>query len=287
MSDSKTVTVLLNDATGRLVLAGIDTPGLDARLLLQSVLGISHAEIIADGSRVASPEEIESLSELLTRRLGREPVHRILGRKEFWGLELEISPDVLDPRSDTEVLVETALEWVDYSRNRTDRLRIADIGTGSGAIILALLTELKSASAVAIDISDAALAQAGRNADKLGLSNRIEFLRGSWCSPLTGKFDLIVSNPPYIKTSTIGELEQEVRGHDPEIALDGGVDGLEAYRQLFSQSEKFLNSRGAVIYEIGHDQADKVTTLAQKNRWTNIKIMQDITGNDRVLSASP
>jgi len=281
-----TISGALAAATIRLQDAGVDTPQLDARLLLQETAKIDHADIISSGNRVLSLDEAVHFERFIVRRCVREPVHRILGKRQFWGLELDVSPAVLEPRADTERLIEAVLEWVDAHSNRLHPLRIADIGTGSGAIVVALLSELKNATAVAVDICKDALTVARANACKYGLGERIQFVQGSHCQPLTGMFDLVLSNPPYISTPNIEGLAPEVRNFDPLIALDGGVDGLDAYRQLLAESFNFLTVNGAVFFEIGHDQATDITQMAEKLAWQGIKTLQDLAGNDRVFQAS-
>lgn len=281
-----TISGALAAATIRLQDAGVDTSQLDARLLLQEAATIDHADIISSGNRVLGLDEAVRFERFIVRRCAREPVHRILGKRQFWGLELDVSPAVLEPRADTERLIEAVLEWVDVHSNRLHPLRIADIGTGSGAIVVALLSELKNATAVAVDICEEALTVARANACKYELGERIQFVQGSHCQPLTGMFDLVLSNPPYISTPEIEDLAPEVRNFDPLIALDGGVDGLDAYRQLLAESINFLTVNGAIFFEIGHDQATDITHMALKSGWQGIKILQDLAGNDRVFQAS-
>ena len=214
------------------------------------------------------------------------PVHRIIGEKEFWGMRLKISDAVLDPRADTECLVEAVLAHFEGLKGKDADYRIADIGTGSGAIILALLKELPNAIAVASDISDEALEIAKQNAVRHGLDSRISFEQGSYLAPLSGRFDVIVSNPPYIASLDILTLESEVRENDPQIALDGGSDGLDAYRSLLGESASLLKPDGQVFFEIGFDQASAIEHLASKYGWHDVRIAKDYGGNDRVLTAS-
>jgi release factor glutamine methyltransferase len=281
-----TVDLALQIATQYLQQENIETPRLDARLLLQAALAMDHADIISNGGRMLNEEEAANFKHFIQRRSGHEPVHRIIGKSRFWGLELKVGQAVLEPRADTERLIEAVLEWIDAHGSQTNQWHIADIGTGSGAIIIALLYELKNATAVAVDISAQALDIARTNAHNYQLDKRIHFTRGSYCQPLTGKFDLIVSNPPYIPTKAIEGLAPEVRKFDPLIALDGGGDGLNAYRRLLDDSAGFLNKNGMVFFEIGHDQANDVTHLARVAGWRNIKIWRDLPGNDRIFSAS-
>ena len=281
-----TVASALKTASNLLRSASIEMAELDARLLLQAILGIDHSTLISANERLLTGVEIHQFDELVKRRQRREPVHRIIGKKIFWGLNLNISEAVLEPRADTECLVEVVLSYLDCHDRRNDSLRIADIGTGSGAIVLAILSELPNATAVASDISQAALRVAQMNAKNTQLENRILFLHGSYLEPLSGKFDLIVSNPPYIPSQDILTLEPEVRENDPTIALDGGADGLDAYRCLLSESSDRLELGGSVFFEIGYDQAVGVRELANNNGWVDIKISKDYGENDRVFAAS-
>ena len=281
-----TIKTALQSASAQFQSADIDFPQLDARLLLQAVLGIDHSTLISSSDCLLSKDQVLNFGYFVKRRQNREPVHRIIGQKEFWGLNLNISDAVLEPRADTECLVDAVLAYVDNKDRKNDPLRIADIGTGSGAIVLALLTELPKAIAVASDISQAALRVAQKNAKNNQLDDRISFLHGSYLEPLSGRFDLIVSNPPYIPSKEILDLEPEVRENDPALALDGGADGLDAYRCLLSESSSKLEPGGRVFFEIGYDQADDVSELANDNDWVTIKITKDYGGNDRVFAAS-
>src|SRR5689334_8172181 len=216
--------------------AGDDEAELDARILLGAVLNLDLTGIIAQASRKLTPAEAALLAQYARRRIAGEPVARILGQKEFWGLPLQLSPATLVPRPDTETVVELALELLRAGGNLDRPLRIADLGTGSGAILLALLSELPAALGFGTDISVDALQTATANAARAGLSNRATFISCDYASGLSGTFDLIVSNPPYIRTADIDGLAREVRNHDPLAALDGGPDGLDAYRALIPQA---------------------------------------------------
>jgi release factor glutamine methyltransferase len=284
-SAQETTTSALKTSSHILCSKNIDTPELDARLLLQAVLGIDHSALISANERVLTKAENLQFEKFIKRRLAREPVHRIIGQKKFWGLSLDISSAVLEPRADTECMIDAVLEFLDSQGRRNDPLRIADIGTGSGAIVLALLSELPNATAVASDISQDALQVAQTNAQNYQLEKRVSFLHGSYFEPLLGKFDLIVSNPPYICSQDVLALEPEVQEYDPAIALDGGVDGLDAYRCLLSESAAMLNLEGRVFFEIGFNQGDDVRELAVKYGWLDINILKDYGGNDRIFTA--
>jgi release factor glutamine methyltransferase len=238
----------------------IDSAALDARILVGAALGLDLTGVIAAATRPVTPAEAARLEDLACRRLKGEPVARILGSKEFWGLPLQLSPATLVPRPDTETVVELALEML-QAGPAADRPRIADIGTGSGAILLALLSELPDAYGVGTDISAAALRTASANARDLGLAGRAAFIACDYLAALSGAFDLIVSNPPYIRSAEIVDLATEVRDHDPIRALDGGTDGLDAYRALVPQAARLLAPGGALVVEAGQGQSGDIEGL--------------------------
>ena len=239
----------------------IDSAELDARMLVGAVLGLDLTGMIAAASRLLTVAEALRLADFARRRLEGEPVARILGHREFWGLALELSPATLVPRPDTETVVELALEMLHAAPDPNHRLRIADIGTGSGAILLALLSELPDACGVGTDISEAALRTASSNAANLRLADRAGFVACDYAAALSDRFDLIVSNPPYIRSAEIAGLDAEVRDHDPRAALDGGADGLEAYRALIPQAGLLLAPFGVLVVEAGHDQSTDIEGL--------------------------
>ena len=247
--------------TARFTAANIDCAELDARTLIGAVLGLDLTGLIASAARTITPGEATRLDEYATRRLAGEPVARIVGGKEFWGLPLRLSAATLVPRPDTETVVERALEILRTEGALNRALRIADLGTGSGAILLALLSELPNAEGIGTDISAQALATAEANAAQLGLANRATFIRCDYAIALSGAFDLIVSNPPYIRTRDIAALAVEVRAHDPVLALDGGGDGFAAYRALIPQSAALLAPGGALVVEAGQGQSGAIETL--------------------------
>lgn len=247
--------------SARLQAAGFEQPALDARLLVGAALGLDLTGLIAQAARHLTSEEAVRLEGYAQRRLAHEPVARILGMREFWGLPFRLSEATLVPRPDTETVVELALE---IFRERTiagGRPRIADIGTGSGAILLALLHEIPEAVGVGTDLSLTALGTAKGNAALLGLADRAAFVACSYAAALSGPFDLIVSNPPYIPAGEIPKLGIEVREHDPHLALDGGNDGYDAYRALIPQAAELLAPGGALIVEAGQGQAADIETL--------------------------
>jgi release factor glutamine methyltransferase len=238
----------------------IDSPELDARILVGAALGLDLTGMIAAATRPVTAAEAARLEDFVCRRLKGEPVARILGSREFWGLPLQLSAATLVPRPDTETVVALALQMLRAGPG-ADRPRIVDLGTGSGAILLALLSELPDAMGVGTDISAAALRTASANARNLGLARRAAFVACDYASALSGAFDLIVSNPPYIRSAEIDDLASEVRDHDPLGALDGGSDGLDAYRALIPQAVRLLAPGGGLALEIGHDQGADVEQL--------------------------
>jgi release factor glutamine methyltransferase len=247
--------------TARLKSAAIESAELDARLLVGAVLGFDLTGTIAAANRTLTRDQSIRLERLAGRRLAGEPVARILGVKEFWGLPLKLSPATLVPRPDTETVVEFALELVRAHGGADRALRIADLGTGTGAILLALLSELPGAQGIGTDISAEALETARDNAVRLGFSGRAGFVRCDYASALSGSFDLIVSNPPYIRSADIASLAPEVRDHDPHAALDGGADGLDAYRALIAQATCALAPGAVLVVEAGQDQAGEILGL--------------------------
>jgi release factor glutamine methyltransferase len=245
----------------RLRSGGIDSAELDARILAGSVLNLDLTGLIAAAARILTDVEAERLEGFARRRTAGEPVARILGLKEFWGLPLRLSPATLVPRPDTETVVEAALEILRAESKCDSPLRIADLGTGSGAILLALLSELPDAFGVGTDISVPALRTARGNARQLGFAARAAFVACDYAAALSGPFDLIVSNPPYIRSAQIASLDAEVRDHDPHRALDGGFDGLDAYRLIAAQASRLLAPGGALVLEVGHGQGGDVQGL--------------------------
>jgi release factor glutamine methyltransferase len=272
--------------TTRFAAAGFDSPELDARMLVGAALALDLTALVTQGARGLTADDAARLEAAALRRLAGEPVARILGIREFWGLSFKLSADTLVPRPDTETVVEAALDQIRRTRSVNDPLRIADLGTGSGAILLALLSELPQAFGIATDISIGALRTARDNAVVLGLGSRATFVACSYASALSGAFDLIVSNPPYIARRDIAGLAVEVRAHDPARALDGGVDGLDAYRDLIPQACGLLRPGGAVVVEVGQGQAGDVEALMTEAGFTAdlTTIRADLAGIPRVVS---
>ncbi len=265
---------------------GIDSGEADARLLMAYALGVDRAELIANGGRALTVEQAEAIDALAARRLRREPVARIFGHKEFWSLSLQIGPAVLVPRPETETVVEAALDAVARGARQMAQLRILDIGTGSGALLLALLSELPNAVGTASDISAAALDIARANAERSGVAGRCTFIACDIAAGVPGPFDLIVSNPPYVVHGEIASLPPEVRDYDPALALDGGADGLDGYRAIAAQARGLLAPGGKVIVELGAGQEAAVRALFTKAGLTAAAVLNDLAGIPRALTAT-
>lgn len=253
-----TVGTALQAAVGRLYAAGIDTARLDARLLLGDVLQVEAAELVAHPERPLAAPESERFRDLIERRCRHQPVSQLLARREFWGLTLRVTADTLIPRPETETVVEAALAPI---ADRAQAIRILDLGTGTGCLLLTLLHELPQATGLAIDRSPAALAVARANAEALGLAERAEFRLGNWTEGLTESFDLIVSNPPYITTPDMDQLAPEVARHEPHLALHGGPDGLDCYRAIAGGMAGVLRPHGRLLLELGEGQGDSVAAI--------------------------
>lgn len=262
--------------------ADINNPQLVARTFIKEATGLSDADFIAEPDHPVTPEQQAQIESFVARRLAGEPVSRILGEREFWGLSFKVTPDVLDPRPDTETLVEAALDR--FKDNPPTR--ILDLGTGSGCILIALLHEWSDAQGVAVDISDKALTVARENAERNGVADRITFIQSNWGDSVSGTFDLIVSNPPYIANHEIPNLAVEVRNHDPILALVAEEEGLRAYRDILSQIKNLLKPGGRVFFEVGHTQAGQVARLSEDVGATLSRIVPDLVGIPRVVEIS-
>ena len=269
------LSTVLADARRKLERTGIETAALDARLLLQAATGLTPAEIIAEPQLEPSPEQIKTFEQFINRRMAHEPVSRILGAREFYGREFKVTPAVLDPRADTECVVELALKL-------TKQGRFVDLGTGSGAIAITLCAENKNLSGVATDVSPAALEVANANAHVLGVANRLRFHQGAWFDGVSGSFDLIISNPPYIKDDA--KLPPDVANYDPPLALFGGADGLQAYRAIAQQCGPYLSQNARVIVELGFDQASSVAEIFAAHDFGVCREAIDIAGFIRGLA---
>jgi release factor glutamine methyltransferase len=267
--------------------AGLDTPALDARVIVGRALALDHAALAGAAERALDAQERERIAAMAARRLAREPVARIVGVKEFWGLPLRVSPDVLVPRPETETVVETALAALDREGKHVRPLRIADLGTGSGALLLALLSELPNAFGVGTDLSVAALAVARDNAERLGLAARAAFVACDFAVALAGPFDLAVANPPYVASGELAQLAPEVRDHDPRLALDGGPDGLGAYRALAADAPRLIGVGGHLVVEVGAGQAAAVAALFSQQQPVDVTGASDLAGTPRALHIRP
>jgi release factor glutamine methyltransferase len=269
---------------GKFTQAGIEEAALDARLLATEALGIAALDLLLGAEKPIGQTGADRLAAMAARRLAREPVARILGLRGFWGLPFRLSPETLVPRPDTETLVETALAGI---ADRDAPIRILDLGTGSGCILVALLHELPQASGLGLDRSPAALATARDNAFLNGVGDRAAFVASDWAQAINARFNLIVANPPYIPAAEIETLDPEVAEHDPRGALDGGPDGLVAYRAILADSYRLLAGPGRLILEIGYDQADAVAKVAMAAGFPPPQLARDLGGNPRVLTFSP
>lgn len=281
---SDTLERLLAESRDRLKAAGIDRAALDARHLVSGLLGLSFAELMTRGGEAVSEADAARIRAAVARRAAREPVYRILGEREFFGLALKLSKETLEPRPDTETLVDCLIPYVRRIAARRGSCRIIDLGTGTGAICLALLASVLDARGLGTDISEDALATARENAERNGLADRFETRRSNWFGAVEGRFDVIVSNPPYIRSSIVHELEPEVRHHDPAAALDGGNDGLDAYRAIARDAGRHLERDGVIGLEIGFDQKQTVTALFEARGFRVLQSATDLGGNDRVLA---
>jgi release factor glutamine methyltransferase len=265
--------------------AGLDSPDLDARILVGHALALDHAALAAQADRRLTGSEADTIAALARRRLTREPVALILGSKEFWGLPITLNADTLVPRPETETVVEAALATIGDARNRP--LRIADLDTGSGALLLALLHELPAARGIGTDISVTALTCARANAVALGLGGRAQFIACDHGSALAGSaragFDLVVANPPYVASGDIANLEPEVRNFDPRRALDGGADGLAAYRAIAADARRLLAADGSLVLELGVGQLDAVRSLTAAAGLAPAAVRNDLLGVARAL----
>ena len=270
------------DLTERLTAAGIEDARSEAWLMLAAVTGRARASLIADGLGQLTAEQERRLEDMTRRRRAREPMAYILGEKEFWSLPFQVSPAALIPRPETETVIEAALAQVP---DRGASLRILDLGTGSGCLLLALLSELPRATGLGVDVSPEALELAWSNAERLKLAARACFVQASWGEGLAGAFDLIVGNPPYVGAAELASLEPEVREFEPRRALLAGPDGLEAYRALIPDCARLLAAGGALALEIGQGQGDAVAALLARHGLQVVERRPDLAGIERCLVA--
>lgn len=271
---------LLKDGVALLASAGIDGAAREVRLLLQATAGVPIATQIAFPERTITVDAAAQFDALLERRARREPMAHILGRREFWSLAFKVTADTLDPRPDSETLVQAVLDQVP---DRSSALRLVDFGTGTGCLLLSLLHELPNAMGLGVDVSAAALAVATENADALGLSPRASFGCGNWDDGLTAGFDIVVSNPPYIPSGDIAALQPEVASFEPRLALDGGPDGLDAYRRLGPATVRLLAPGGLAAFEIGIGQGDSVREIMATTGLRHIATALDLAAVERCV----
>lgn len=263
--------------------AGLETAAQDADILIEHVTGLGPIDRVARPDTGVSAEAAAALEDTVRRRLAGEPVFRIKGARPFYGLDLALSPDTLEPRPDTEILVDAVIASAKQCVTETGGCRLLDLGTGTGAIALAVLVHVETCEAIATDISADALDTARQNAQRAGVADRFDARLSNWFDAVDGRFDIIVSNPPYIPTRGIGELAHEVRLHDPHRALDGGADGLDAYRSIVASARDHLRPAGRIAVEIGFDQKDAVRVLFTKAGYELKQATRDLAGNDRVM----
>ena len=281
--DLDTVGVVLRAAADRLTKAGIDTAMLDARVLLGRRLGVPPAEVPLHGRDPITGPAREAFERDVARRLAGEPVARILGTAEFWSLEFALSPETLVPRPDTETVVEAVLDFADGTGGRDRPLRLLDLGTGSGCLAVALATELPAARVVAVDANEDAALVAAANTKRHGVGDRVLTVVGDWLAAIAGPFDIVVGNPPYIPTAEIAGLDVAVHDHDPRPALDGGADGLDAYRAILAGLDPVLGAGGRAFFELAADDAARVCHLARAAGLNCVDIRHDLAGRERVL----
>jgi release factor glutamine methyltransferase len=262
---------------------GVEDARRDARALLIAAAGVTSAELLLEPATLLSREASDKLREHAERRAAREPVSRIVGERGFWMQELLVAEGVLDPRPDTETLVECAVALLDDRRG--EALSILDLGVGSGAIVCALLFEFANARAIAVDLSAKACAAAAANLARCGVAERASVLRGCWAQALDARFDLIVSNPPYVASADIESLAPEVRLYDPQLALDGGDDGLSCYRDIAADLPRLLAPQGIAVLEVGAGQAPDVSALLVENGLEIVEVRRDMAGHQRAVAA--
>jgi release factor glutamine methyltransferase len=307
MNNAVSLSALILRFQDTLAQAGVDNPALDARLLVAHALGCERVDLVLQSERVLTEDDVTRVEALIARRVKREPVARILGMREFWGLPFGLNEATLEPRPDSETLVETMLALWSGARGQqskvplplreggrdsaqsklcAQRLRILDLGTGTGCLLLALLHEWPEATGLGVDVAIRAVEQAMENAERLGLAGRAEFRVGDWLEGIDETFDIVVSNPPYIVSGDIPALMPDVREHDPLAALDGGTDGLDVYRHLIPRLPKFLNPNGFAVFEVGQGQAGAVRALFREAGFADITVHKDLGGIERCVAGT-
>ena len=276
-ASQQTLGALQRALAQRFAQANVATPMLDARVLVCAAAGLSPEQLIMQENAQVRPRDLNCLQIWAAARCAGMPVSRLTGRRAFYGLDFDIGPAVLDPRADTETLVEAALELMPA------RARMLDLGTGSGCVLISVLARALDARGLGVDISAGALRLARQNAHLHNVRDRIGLRQGSWFSRVSGPFDIIVSNPPYIARGEIDHLATEVRAHDPRRALDGGPDGLDAYRHICRAAPVYLEAGGHLLLEIGFDQAQPVSALMRAQGFKKVSVDKDLEGRARVV----
>lgn len=268
------------EAKTKLKESSSESPALDARLLVLAAANVTDVELIADSGRELNSSEVDLLNDYIEQRLSGRPVSKILGFREFYGLEFSVSDDVLDPRPDTEVLVEAALDYVS-----SDTKMICELGVGSGCVLTTLLKNTaESVRGVGSDVSEKALKLTRKNLEDHDVTSRADVFASDWLQSHTEQYDIIVSNPPYIVKSEIESLNESVRLYDPILALDGGADGLDAYKIIFSQVKKVIHPQSVILFEIGQGQEQDIERIATNNGFALIRFFEDLSGRIRVLA---
>ena len=283
MNETNTIGSLYRSLTNELTFSKISNPNLEARILLAHVAGIDQTRVIGYPETELDEPIISDLEKIITRRQAGEPIAYITGAKEFWSLNFNVTQETLIPRPDSETIIESVLDTIN---NKSDNLSILDLGTGSGCLLLALLSELPNAKGLGIDISRQACKVARKNAEELGLSNRAKFDQGDWMEGIQNQFDIIISNPPYIAEQDIKFLQTDVKLFEPHLALSGGPDGLSAYRSIIKESVSRLKFTGVLAVEIGINQARSVRKILNENNLKIIKIERDISNIERCILAT-
>ena len=271
---------MVRDAVTTLEAAGVSNAHYDARLIAAGALGVTREDLFRNPEYLFSPDAVQVFNENIRRRANREPVSRIFGQREFRSLEFIVDPNVLDPRPDSEIVVETA---IDLAQRATGSVKVLDIGTGSGCLLLSILDTLPDAHGVGVDIDAAAIQNAITNARRLGLFERSKFIQSVWTESVNEKYDIIVSNPPYIRTQDIKKLAPEVAVYDPFCALDGGPDGLSGYREIACRISPLIFNASFIVVEIGIHQQETVTHIFNKASFKLREVRQDLGGIARCL----
>jgi release factor glutamine methyltransferase len=280
----QTLGSLLAEAAAALTQAKVGEPRRRARRLVSSTLALSPADLLAHPERAVDERATDRVRVALARMVDREPLSRILGRREFWGMEFGLSTDTLDPRPETETVVTAVLRSIP---DRGAPLRLLDLGTGTGCILLALLSEFPAATGFGVDVAAGAAVTARRNAATLGLAHRADFVVGDWAGPISGVFDVIISNPPYIASAALADLPREVALYDPRCALDGGPDGLACYRSLAADIRRLMGPRSLFVCEVGLSQGSAVEAILRANGLSIERCERDLAGIMRCVVARP